>query len=124
MLILSNIKRAHQLPAREAVLSSLPDNFKVVNFEASYLGKDLILLDFPHNAGKYNFKTMLQKNKLGSLLKIYSNDYIPKHMQGENNKLSKFAKELKEKKKKSYLGDYTEPYSGHPPKSCYQKSTI
>ena len=83
MLILSNIKRAHQLPAREAVLSSLPDNFKVVNFEASYLGKDLILLDFPHNAGKYNFKTMLQKNKVGSLLKIYSNDYIPKNMQGE-----------------------------------------
>ena len=99
MLILSNIKRAHQLPAREAVLSSLPDNFKVVNFEASYMGKDLILLDFPHNTGKYNFKIMLQENKVGSLLKIYCNDFIPKHMQGEKNKLSKFAKELKDKKK-------------------------
>ena len=99
MLILSNIKNAQQLPAREAVLSSLPDNFKVVNFEASFLGKDLILLDFPNNSRKLDFKIMLQKNKVGSLLKIYANDFIPKSMQGEKNKLTKFAKELKEKKK-------------------------
>ena len=99
MLILSNIKRAHQLPAREAVLSSLPDSFKVVYFDASYLGKVLVLLNFPHNEEKYNFKSMLQKNKVGSLSKIYCNDYIPKHLFGEKNKLTKFAKELKEKKK-------------------------
>ena len=99
MMILSNIKNAQRLPAREAVLSSLPDNFKVVNFEASFLGKDLILLDFPNNSRKLEFKIMLQENKVGSLLKIYANDFIPKSMQGEKNKLTKFAKELKEKKK-------------------------
>ena len=99
---ISNIKRKGQKNARLAILASLTKDFQDIPFEASYMGTPdnyrLIHITFPSITTKYSFNSLLAANKVGSLLGIYTSEYIPKFLEKEKDKLATIAKDLKKKK--------------------------
>ena len=81
-LTINNIQKKGAMGAREEIMSNLPPGFADINFTANYMGAQdkyiVIHIIFPDNDSKNILKKLMQENKVGSLLKIYTNDFIHK----------------------------------------------